>query len=116
MKKLIIQISNTMEKAFEEAGYDAKYGKVTLSNRPDLCEFQCNGSMAAAKAYKKAPIQIANEVLEKVDASDFEQIEAVMPGFINIKYFYDICLVRAFAFQKFANLNCHFSKLGNCIF
>ena len=85
MKKLIIQISNTMEKAFEEAGYDAKYGKVTLSNRPDLCEFQCNGSMAAAKAYKKAPIQIANEVLEKVDASDFEQIEAVMPGFINIK-------------------------------
>lgn len=85
MKKLIVQISNKMEKAFQEAGYDEKYGRVTLSNRPDLCEFQCNGSMAAAKAYKKAPIQIANEVLEKVDASDFEQIEAVMPGFINIK-------------------------------
>ena len=49
MKKLINLISEEVTKAFVSAGYDEKYGKVTLSNRPDLCEFQCNGAMAAAK-------------------------------------------------------------------
>ncbi len=74
-----------MQKAFTEAGYDAQYGRVTPSNRPDLCEYQCNGALAAAKAYKCAPIQIAQAVAEKLDGNDFSMIEAVMPGFINLK-------------------------------
>lgn len=55
MKKILDRITEEMKGAFTAAGYDATYGKVTLSNRPDLCEYQCNGAMAAAKAYKRNP-------------------------------------------------------------
>ena len=65
MKKILDRITEEMKRAFTAAGYDATYGKVTLSNRPDLCEYQCNGAMAAAKAYKKKPIDIANGVVEQ---------------------------------------------------
>ena len=69
-----------------ECGYDEGYAKVTLSNRPDLCEYQCNGAMAAAKAYKKKPIEIAQAVVEKLQNDPvFEHADAVMPGFINLK-------------------------------
>ena len=85
MEKILDMISKKMEQAFADAGYDAAYGKVTVSNRPDLCEYQCNGALAAAKAYKCAPIQIANAVAEKLHKDDFSMIEAVMPGFLNLK-------------------------------
>jgi len=85
MKKILDIITAKMQKAFEEAGYDASFGRVTVSNRPDLCEYQCNGALAAAKTYKCAPIQIAKAVAEKLDAGDFSMIDAVMPGFINLK-------------------------------
>lgn len=85
MKKILELISEEMKSAFEAAGYDRELGKVTFSNRPDLCEFQCNGAMAGAKQYKKAPIMIANEVVEKLaDSSVFEKAEAVAPGFLNL--------------------------------
>ena len=63
MKKILDLITDEVTKAFTDCGYDAKYGKVTLSNRPDLCEYQCNGAMAGAKAYKKAPFMIADDVV-----------------------------------------------------
>lgn len=86
MKKLIDQIGELMARGFEACGYDRKLGKVTLSNRPDLCEFQCNGAMAGAKLYKKAPIMIANDVVEKLEGeAAFAEITAVNPGFINIR-------------------------------
>ena len=85
MKKILDIITEKMQQAFLDAGYDASFGRVTVSNRPDLCEYQCNGALAAAKQYKCAPIQIANAVAEKLDASDFSMIDAVMPGFINLK-------------------------------
>ncbi len=79
-------ITAEMEQAFTTAGYDAGYAKVTLSNRPDLCEYQCNGAMAAAKAYRKAPIMIAGDVVAHLqENSCFENAEAVAPGFINLK-------------------------------
>lgn len=85
MKKIADILTFELEAAFEKAGYDKQYAKVTLSNRPDLCEYQCNGAMAAAKAYKKAPIMIANDVVEVLKESVcIEQVEAVNPGFINI--------------------------------
>lgn len=85
MDKLIDMISNVLKNAFETCGYDRDYGQATVSNRPDLCQYQCNGSLAAAKKYKKAPIQIANEVLEALeDRTIFSKADAVMPGFINI--------------------------------
>ena len=86
MKKLLEQITEEVQKAFAASGYEEEYGKVTLSNRPDLCEYQCNGSMAAAKKYHCAPIQIAGKVVEELQKSDiFEEALAVNPGFINLK-------------------------------
>lgn len=85
MKTIIEHIGGVVSKAFEECGYDASYAKITISNRPDLCEYQCNGAMTAAKAYKKAPFMIADEVVEKLSGNSmFEKIESVKPGFINI--------------------------------
>ena len=69
MKKILEAISEEMKKAFAGAGYEEELGKVTLSNRPDLCEYQCNGAMAGAKKYHKAPIMIANEVAEQLKES-----------------------------------------------
>lgn len=85
MKKLIDIIKEKVTEGFVKAGYDARYGFVTNSNRPDLCQFQCNGAMAAAKEYRKAPAMIANDVVAGLSGdSIFEKIEAVNPGFINI--------------------------------
>jgi len=86
MKKIIDLIEAEVVKAFEAAEVDTKFAKVSLSNRPDLCEYQCNGAMAAAKQYRKAPIMIANAVVEKLQDSEcFAEVTAVNPGFINMK-------------------------------
>ncbi len=85
MEKILDIITKKMQQAFVDAGYDASFGRVTVSNRPDLCEYQCNGALAAAKQYKCAPIKIATSVVEKLDANDYSLVEAVMPGFINLK-------------------------------
>lgn len=85
MKKIAELLTYELEAAFEKAGYDKQYARVTLSNRPDLCEYQCNGAMAAAKAYRKAPIMIANDVVAALEGSAcVEKVEAVAPGFINM--------------------------------
>ena len=85
MQKFLDLISEEVKQAFEAAGYDRELGKVTVSNRPDLCEYQCNGAMAGAKKYKCAPIAIANAVAEKLAESKvFSAVNAVMPGFLNM--------------------------------
>ena len=85
MEKILDIITQKMQQAFEAAGYDPAYGRVTVSNRPDLCEYQCNGALSAAKQYKCAPIQIAKAVVEQLNAQAYSLVEAVMPGFINLK-------------------------------
>ena len=85
MEQILDIITEKMQAAFEEAGYDRAYGRVTVSNRPDLCEYQCNGALAAAKQYHCAPIKIAQAVVEKLNAEDYSLVEAVNPGFINLK-------------------------------
>ena len=85
MKEILELISEEMKQAFEKAGYPSEYGKVNVSNRPDLCELQCNGAMALAKQFKKAPIMIANDVVAALEGSKvFSKAEAVMPGFLNL--------------------------------
>lgn len=85
MKKLLDLMTEQFAKAFAAAGYDEKYGRVAVSNRPDLCEYQCNGAMAAAKEYKKAPFMIADDVVAALLPNDmFKSVEVVKPGFINI--------------------------------
>ena len=86
MKTLLDLITIEMKAAFRAAGYGEELAKVTLSNRPDLCEYQCNGAMAGAKAYRKAPFMIAEDVVSHLaDSGCFESAEAVKPGFINLK-------------------------------
>ena len=109
MKKFLDLISEEMKNAFEAAGYDRELGKVTLSNRPDLCEYQCNGAMAGAKLYKKAPIMIAKDVAEKCGENGaFLSVEAVPPGFLNLKikesfvadYLADMAQAEKFGLEK----------------
>lgn len=86
MKKIIDLIEEELGAAFEKAGYDRSLSKVTLSNRPDLCEYQCNGAMAGAKTYRKAPFVIAEDVIGNLTEKTYiGEIEAVKPGFINMK-------------------------------
>ena len=86
MKKFTDYMAEEISAAFEKAGYDPSYGKVGVSNRPDLCEYQCNGAMAGAKAYKKAPFMIADDVVGNLaDSRVFSMKEMVKPGFINLK-------------------------------
>ncbi len=109
MQKILDMISEEVKSAFEAAGYDRGLGKVTLSNRPDLCEYQCNGAMAGAKRYKCAPIMIANTVAEKLSESKvFSAVNAVMPGFLNMnvseefvaQYMRDMAAADKFGLEK----------------
>ena len=86
MEKILNLISGKVAAAFAAAGYDPAYGRVTVSNRPDLCEYQCNGAMPAAKVYRKAPIQIASDVAARLAGDGtFSEVQAAMPGFLNLK-------------------------------
>lgn len=84
MEKLLSIISREVGDAFEACGYERELGRVTVSNRPDLCEYQCNGAMAGAKKYHKAPFMIADEVAEKLQSSAvLKDVASVKPGFLN---------------------------------
>ena len=86
MEKLLNLISAKVSAAFEQAGFEPSYGRVTVSNRPDLCEYQCNGALPAAKLYRKAPIQIASDAAAKLEGdAAFSEVKAVAPGFLNLR-------------------------------
>lgn len=85
MQTIRTKLTKIMEKAFEVCGYDTKYAGVIRSDRPDLCQFQCNGALAAAKEYRKAPAMIAGDVIKQLEGeSCFKSVALAMPGFINI--------------------------------
>ncbi len=85
MKKLLDNLTEELVKVFDELGYDNKFARVSVSNRPDLCEFQCNGAMALAKSLKRPPIDIAGEIASKLSANEiFKNVTAVAPGFLNM--------------------------------
>ena len=113
MKSILEILTEELTDAFEKAGYDAQYAKATVSNRPDLCQFQCNGAMALAKQAKKAPIMIANEVKDAVNSEYITDLEAVAPGFLNFninpaklaEYLADMAAADGFGIEKEANPN-----------
>ncbi len=85
MKKITLILSEIVSKSFENCGFDAKLGTVTVSDRPDICQFQCNGAFQGAKLYKKAPIAIATAVAQDLQGQGvFSKCEAVAPGFVNM--------------------------------
>lgn len=79
------RLKSIVSKAFEDCGYDASLGSVAVSDRPDLCQYQCNGAFAGAKQYHKAPFMIADEVAAKLKENEiFKSVEVVKPGFLNL--------------------------------
>ena len=85
MEKILDIITGQLKSAFEKAGYGSEKIRASVSNRPDLCEYQCNGAMMLAKEAHKAPLQIAEEVAAILAGNpDFAEVSAVKPGFINI--------------------------------
>lgn len=85
MKLLTELLSEMFATAFSSCGYDENLGQVVVSNRLDLCQFQCNGSFAGAKLYKKSPVSIANEVVNQIQKGTIIiKSQVVPPGFINI--------------------------------
>ena len=85
MKTITECIREALQPAFSACGIDPELAGVVLSNRPDLCEYQCNGAMAAAKRYHKAPLAIAGEIVAQLENCPlFEKAEAAAPGFINL--------------------------------
>lgn len=82
---LLQSLNKIVEDAFDTLGYDKAYARVTVSNRPDLCEYQCNAAMALAKQLHCAPIQIAEKIVPCLSENEaFQDVTAVMPGFINL--------------------------------
>lgn len=82
---ILQELTKIVSDAFTQCGYDGNLGEVSVSNRLDLCQFQCNGALAGAKLYKKPPFVIAEEIAESLRKNDiFKSVDGVKPGFINI--------------------------------
>ncbi len=85
MSSLSSLLSEITGRAFAAEGLDPSFGKVTVSNRPDLAQFQCNGAMAAAKTAKQPPRAIAEKVAARLkDDPTFREVTLAGPGFINL--------------------------------
>ena len=121
MKTIIELITEEVKQAFVQKGFEERFGIVTISNRPDLCQYQCNGALAAAKQYKTAPIKIAQEITESLQVSkNFKVVTAIMPGFINITlsdefladYLNQMKASEKFGFEKEANPKTIFIDYG----
>jgi len=105
MKTITQILTELVSEAFEQCGYDKKLGAVSVSDRLDLCQFQCNGSFDGAKQYKKPPFVIAEEVVKALDQNTiFKVVEVVRPGFINLTLTDDYILKIATDIAKDANL------------
>lgn len=85
MRSITQTLTELTAAAFAQCGYDPALGTVGLSDRLDLCQFQCNGAFAAAKQYHKAPLAIAGEVAAVLAENPiFAEVQAVKPGFLNL--------------------------------
>ncbi len=112
MQTIIETLNKIFTESFKNAGYDADLGRVVVSARPDLCQFQVNGAMSAAKLYRKAPLMIANDVLADIPANDIlEEVAVVAPGFINIKI--KDAFISQYLSEMAAAANCGFTPNEN---
>ena len=85
MNTITNYLSALCSAAFSACGFDPALGAVSASDRPDICQFQCNGALQGAKIYRQPPFRIANAVVEKLkDEKAFAKVEMAMPGFINL--------------------------------
>lgn len=85
----IEELQKILKGIMAELGYEID-PKIVLSNRPDLCDVQCDDSFKIAKTYHKNPIEVGEEIVAKLNEMEnysdfFESVEFVKPGFVNIK-------------------------------
>ena len=86
-------LTNEVKNAFEKAGYEKEYGNVSVSNRPDLCMYQCNGCMPLAKIHKKKPLDIANEIADILKkAKPSKRLRLVLRAFLIWMYQTNFCV------------------------
>ncbi len=86
MKNLKDQLTQIVSAAFEASGYDPDYGQVTVSQRRELADYQCNGALPAARPYQTNPRQIAQEVADRLTGhAAFAEVSIAGPGFINLR-------------------------------
>ena len=86
MTDLKTSLSEAVAAAFAAEGVDAALARVVASDRPDLADFQSNGALAAAKALKANPRDLATKVAERLTADPrLSSVEVAGPGFINLK-------------------------------
>ena len=82
---IIKELEKQVEKKIEESGYEIDNFKLQVTNRPDLGEYQINDAMQLAKKYHKNPIEIAEDITEKLEELNiFTNINIAGPGFINV--------------------------------
>ncbi len=75
-----------IKEVLNKIGYNVDYVKLNVSSMPELGDYQFNGVMPLAKVYHKNPREIAQELVDNLDKSDFEKISVDGPGFINIRF------------------------------
>ncbi len=81
------KLEKYVKKLFLTSGYNIDKVTVNVSNRLDLCDYQCNDIFKLSKIYHQAPQVIGNNLLSNVDEElkkVFSKIEFVLPGFINL--------------------------------
>ncbi|MBX9708799.1 MAG: arginine--tRNA ligase [Caulobacteraceae bacterium] len=86
MTDLKTALGEAVAAAFAAEGVDAALARVTVSDRPDLADFQSNGALAAAKALKANPRELATKVAARLEGdARLSGVEVAGPGFINLK-------------------------------
>ncbi len=96
MTDLKTDLGEAVSAAFAAEGVDASLARVTVSDRTDLADFQSNGALAAAKALKANPRELATKVAARLEGDPrLAGVEVAGPGFINLKVSAAALAVRA---------------------
>ena len=85
---MIEVLEKIINENLKKIGYEDEVN-IILSNRPLLCDYQCDGIFALAKKYHKSPIEIGEALEKQIHEMDqysdyFEKVEFVKPGFLNL--------------------------------
>ena len=81
---IIVFLENELKNILTKLGYEDDV-KLNVSNRPDLGDYQYNGCMKLASLYKKNPRDIAAEIVDSLNKTNyFKNVNIAGPGFINL--------------------------------
>ena len=116
MTALTAELSAIAGRAFEAEGFSPSSGGVSVSDRPDLAQFQCNGALAAAKQAKLNPRAVAERIAARLKSDPaFSKVEIAGPGFINLDVADDVLAARAKAMAADRTLGAPRTGLGRTL-